>query len=204
VPVLLKFSLTIDKEICRQNRLKRTPQFAIWLENPQTGEIRTVCVTQKTAAGKWGNNVTRPVALPRWVSRWNRETQSSGDPTAENPAADAVTCATPDEEFSTSVEVLAGQIWECYVEVNVSGDDNERFPPVSADGRKDAHSNGQPSLVYEGTITALPGNKCVPQPVGITDQHQPTEVLNNDLSGITTAAKLFKQIEIACVESPAD
>ena len=51
--VVLAFSFEVDKEVCLRNKYKRTPQFAIWLENAKTGDIRTVCVTNKTAKGKW-------------------------------------------------------------------------------------------------------------------------------------------------------
>lgn len=203
-PATLKFSLTIDKEICQRNKYKRTPQFAIWLENPDTKEIHTVCVTHKTAKGKWGGTITRPVSLPRWVSRWNKETQSTGDPTAETPAAEAVTRATPDADFSVSTEVLSGQTWDYYVEVNVSGDHNEHFPPVSPAGKKDAHSNGQPSIVYKGTIEITPDNKSTPQLIGRTDQFQPTASLIEDLTGITTAKQLFSRLEAECLSEEAE
>ena len=197
-PVALKFSITIDKEICQQNKFKRTPQFAVWLEQPETGEIRTVCITQKTAKGEWGGTTTRPVSLPYWVSRWNKETETAGDPTAENPAADAVTSATPQEEFTKTIEVPSGSKWDYYVEVNVSGDHNEHFGANSPDGKRDKHSNGQPSIIYKGTITADDGNTSKPELIGRTDQFTVKHELIADLEGITTAKQLFSQLEVAC------
>ena len=198
-PVALKFSITIDKEICQQNKYKRTPQFAVWLEQPETGKIRTVCVTQKTAKGKWGGTIIRPVSLPYWVSRWNKETQTSGDPTAENPAADAVTCATPQEEFTKSIEVSAGATWDYYIEVNVSGDHNETFGDTSPDGKRDPHSNGQPSIIYKGSIKATAGSMSIPELIARTDQFKVNHKLIKDLKGITTAKQLFSRLEVECI-----
>lgn len=201
-PVVLKFSLEIDKEICQQNKYKRTPQFAIWLEGPGDEGIRTVCVTHKTGKGQWGNpTTTRPVSLPVWTSRWNRETGTSGFPTAENPASDAVTCATPDAEFTRSVEVPFGSEWEYFVEVNVSGDHNEHFPQTTKDGKSDPHSNGQPSIIYKGKIAALPGEKSIPILTGRTHQFGDDGEIITDIQGITTAQKLLCQLEVACTGS---
>ncbi len=197
-PVVLNFSFTVDEEICRQNKYKRTPQFAIWVENAQTGEIRTVCVTAKTATGKWGGKTTRPVSLPWWVSRWNVETGRHGDPTADQSAADAVTCATPQAKFERQIALPRGGRWRCFIEVNVSGDHNEHYPEKTADGRRDVHSNGQPSIVYCGEIRALGGKTARPVVLGRTDQFEATKDLSEDLSGITTAAQLLCDITIAC------
>ena len=197
-PVVLNFSFTVDEEICRQNKYKRTPQFAIWVENAKTGEIRTVCVTAKTASGKWGGKTTRPVSLPYWVSRWNIETGSRGDPRADQPAADAVTCPTPQAEFEYTIALPRGGRWRCFIEVNVSGDHNEHFPEKTADGRRDMHSNGQPSIIYSAEISALGGKTAQPVLLGRTDQFDATKDLSKDLSQITTAAQLLCDITIAC------
>jgi len=197
-PVVLEFSFTVDEEICRLNKYKRTPQFAIWVENIDSGEIRTVCVTAKTARGQWGGKRTRPVSLPYWVSRWNIETQSHGAPTEGRPAAEAVTCPTPKAGFEHQITVPGGGRWRCFIEVNVSGDHNDDFPEKSPDGRRDMHSNGQPSIVYRGEILAVGGESVRPVVVGRTDQFEPVKDLSPDLSGITTAAQLLCDVTVSC------
>lgn len=204
-PVVLKFSIAIDKEVCQQNKYKRTPQFAIWLEKPGNEVIRTVCVTHKTAKGEWGNQtITRPVSLPYWTKRWNMETNTSGYPTSENSVADAVTCATPEAELTRCVDVPTGSEWEYFVEVNVSGDHNEHFPQTTTDGKRDPHSNGQPSIIYKGKIAALPGEKSIPIVIGRTDQFASDGEIISDTQGITTAQKLFCQLEVACIDSDTE
>lgn len=203
-PVVLKFSIAIDKEVCQQNKYKRTPQFAVWLEAPGNEDIRTVCVTQKTAKGKWGGKTTRPVSLPVWTSRWNQEAGTSGFPTADNPASDAVTCATPDSEFTRCVDVPPGSEWEYFVEVNVSGDHNEYFTQTTKDGKRDPHSNGQPSIIYKGKIAALPGQKNIPELIGRTDQFKADGEIFKDIQGITTAKKLFCKLEVTCTNSDSE
>ncbi len=126
------------------------------------------------------------------------ETGSKGEPTAHQPAADAVPCATPQAAFEHQITLPRGGRWQCFVEVNVSGDHNEHFLEKTADGRRDMHSNGQPSIVYRGRIRALPGKTTQLVILGRTDQFDATKDLSDDLSGITTAAQLLCDITVEC------
>ncbi|MFH1719344.1 MAG: hypothetical protein ABIF19_18480, partial [Planctomycetota bacterium] len=166
----LYFSLAIDPNVYTQTKYKKPPQFVIWIENPAGSEIRTVWVTEKTGAGSWGGKTTRPVSLPYWSSRWRKETGSSGFPTTANPMIDALTGATPKQNLACEIEVPAKSTWNCYVEINASGDYNETFAEVLKDGKRDQHGNGQPSIIYKGQIEAVPGKRCVLRLVGRTDQ----------------------------------
>ena len=195
-PVSLQFSVSLDPRVYKQSHYKKPPQFAIWIEGATGGQIRTVWVTEKTATGNWGGKITRPISLPYWVSRWNKETGSSGDPTPENPAADAVTGATPKQDLVCRTEVPASTTWNCFIEVNVSGDFNDSFPAVSKNGRRDRNGNGQPSIVYKGRITALPGQRSKPKLIGRTDQFESDASVISDLDGISDAKDLFSKIEV--------
>jgi hypothetical protein len=194
----LRFSFEIDKEVCQGTKYKRTPQIAIWLENAKTGDIQTVCVTYKTAKGRWGGDITRPVCLPWWTKKWNTETGTSGEPSVRQPVVDAVTAPTPKAEFTRAIEVNRGSKWNYFIEVNVSGDFNETFAETSSAGTKDKHANGQPSIIYKGTITAEPENSDTPKVIARTDQFKIVDTLITDMQGITTADKLLKEIEITC------
>lgn len=199
-PVAVRFAFTVDESVCDRTPGKRRPQIAVWIEDLAGDSIRTVCVTSKTAKGNWGGQTTRPVSLPYWVSRWNREAGTQGDPSAAQPALDAVTCATPKAEFAHTITLPRGTRWQYYIEVNQSFDNNDAFPQTTPDGRKDTHANGQPSIVYAGRITAIPGRTSTPELIGRTDQFTPVATLEKDLSGITTAAQLLKNINGSCSE----
>ncbi len=194
----MHFSLILNPDIYKQTKFKKPPQFVIWLENEAGAKIRTVWVTEKTGTGNWGGKITRPVSLPYWVSRWKKETQSDGFPTPENPVADAVTGATPMQHFASETRVPINSTWDYYIEINVSGDYNEAFTAVLKDGKRDQHANGQPSIIYKGQITALPGQRSVPRLIGRTDQLESVSHIIPDLEGISLAKNLLSKIAVAC------
>ncbi|UCG57993.1 MAG: 5'-methylthioadenosine/adenosylhomocysteine nucleosidase [Phycisphaerales bacterium] len=196
--VLLQFSLQLDPKIYGQTSYKKPPQFAIWLEQRSPGEIHTVWVTEKTAKRNWGPNISRPVSLPYWASRWKIETQGKYPATPNKPVPDATTGATPREDFHTEIRVPANSTWSYFVEVNVSGDYNAAFPEKGKDGTRDQHGNGQPSIIYQGTITAAHGQTSSPRLIGRTNQWQSVEQTNPDLAGITSAASLISNIKVTC------
>jgi len=84
------------------------------------------------------------------------------------------------------------------VEVNASGDFNPAFPRLSETGGSDRYGNGQPSLVYIGQIKARVGTASNPQLVGCTEQHEPVDRIDEDLTGITTARELLHRIAVTC------
>ena len=199
--VTLRFSLELDPNVYGSSYFKKPPQFAIWLEDASKKTIRTVWVTYYTATGDWGPGIVRPVSLPYWVSRWNLETKSLGDPTPENPAVDAVTGATPRTVLVVETEVEAGSLWDYFIEVNVSGDYNEIFGANKKDGTPDENGNGQPSIIYKGRINAAPENRSFPRLIGRTDQWERVDYIITDMKGITTAKDLFSEIKVLC-QSP--
>ncbi len=199
-PVALQFSLKLDPQVYSKSRYKKPPQFAIWIEDSAGAKIRTVWVSEKTGAGSWGGKTVRPVSLPYWASRWQKETGNSGDPTPANPAADAVTGATPKQDLTCRTEVPGGTKWNCFIEVNVSGDFNDSFAAASKDGKRDRNGNGQPSIIYKGRIKAAPGQSSEPKLIGRTDQFESVSSVIPDLDGITDAKDLFSEIEITAEE----
>ncbi len=195
--VRLHFSLSIDPDVYNQTKYKKPPQFAIWLEDAAGTTIRTVWVTEKTGKGDWGGKITRPVSLPYWVSRWKKETASTSFPTPENPAVDAVTGATPRQYFTREIEVPANSTWDYYIEINVSGDYNDTYPAVLKDRTRDRNGNGQPSIIYKGEITALPGQRSIPRLIGRTSQTESISHIITDLEGISLAKNLLSKIEVS-------
>ena len=195
---LLRFSLKLNQRVYEASDWGDPPQFAIWLENADSSKIRTVWVTYRTGTGNWVGKVECPVSLPYWVSRYNRETQTSGPPTPHKAVVDAVTGATPKHDFTVPAEVPAGSRWKYFIEVNVSGDFNINFPSVRANGAPDPQGNGQPSLIYQGQIEAVDVAYNIPKLIGRTEQWQSVDYIIEELEGITTAKNLFSKIEVSC------
>jgi hypothetical protein len=155
------------------------PQVVIWLEDSAGNYIETLIVTESTARGLFysgrtasnfkksdetkadGNTPTRRVdALPYWSHKRNHQ-YSDGfySPPAGEPMPDAITGATPKENFyfkseATSINEL--NAFRVMVEFNVAFDENEYYSEY--DFLKDSiyHSGtgllGQPSLIYGTTV----------------------------------------------------
>jgi hypothetical protein len=196
--VTLTFQLDLNRSVYEDSLWGDPPQLAIWLQNEQDQSIRMVRVTHRTAACDWVGKVECPVALPYWVTFYNRQTGTQGPPTWNNPAVDAITCATPRAELIADVEVPRGGRWTYFIEVNVSGDFNANFPRLSEAGASDPYGNGQPSLIYRGRIEAVEGAASRPQIAGRTDQYEPTDRLVENTEGITTAKDLLRGIAVSC------
>jgi hypothetical protein len=85
--------------------------------------------------------------------------------------------------------------WNYFIEVNVSGDFNSRFPESSNKGTKDYYyGNGQPSIIYQGEIEAKQGAHIVPVLIGRTPQTEPIGHLIQNMDGITSARHLISDI----------
>ena len=197
----LTVQLDLDRDVYSKTRYKNPPQFVVWIESPATNTFRTLYITQKMGRGTWNGKPTVPVSLPYWVSRHNKHTGTKGDPTLEQPLADAITQPTPTEHFKVASSVAVDTQWDCYVEVNVSGDFNDAFPASQADGTKDTYGNGQPSLVYHATIDVKTDGRASFKLIGRTSQWKPSAKIDSDLEGITTAKNLFSRMQLS-VDAP--
>jgi len=199
-PVRVVFDIRQDIELIRLSLFGEPPQFAIWLEEPRTHKLRTVFVTYRSGFGDWVGKAECPAALPKWFEVFAEETGSSGAPTFDNPAPDAVTGATPQgEEFTCFVDVPYGSRWICWIEMNLSGDFNESYRPNDP-ARKfvDMDLSGQPPLLYRAEFTAVPGAEAKVELYGqsVLDKagRVRVEPVGDD---VTTARAVFKQIEIS-------
>jgi hypothetical protein len=196
---MLVFSLELAQNVYEQTDYGKPPQFAIWLENADTGQIRTVCVTYRMGSGDWVGKVECPVALPYWVSRYNVETGTKGPPNFKKPVADVITRATPIQDFNEFSEVEPNSKWYYYLEINVSADYNAAFPYRRPNGAPDLQGNGQPSLVYKGWIEAVDGACDEPKLVGRTEQWVSVDRIIADLNGITSAKELVSMFKVCCI-----
>jgi hypothetical protein len=197
----LLFTIFQERDIYEKSDYGEPPQFAIWLENRNTGEIKSVFVTYRTATGDFEGKAECPVSLPVWIRAFRKETGRTNFPTIGAPAPEAVTGATPKvREFTARVTLPGGSAWAYYVEVNVSGDYTPEFPALKSDGTLDPQGNGQPSIVYRGEITCAAGNHSIPELIGRTEQNYFSAKINPDLNGIESAKKVFSRISVKCVD----
>lgn len=196
----LLFTIHQERDVYDQSDYGEPPQFAIWLENRVSGEIKTVFVTYRTATGNFEGKVECPVSLPAWIGAFRKETGRDDIPTLKNPAYEAVTGATPQvKKFKTRVQIPDGSKWYYYVEVNVSGDYTAEFPEMNSDWTTDTHGNGQPSIIYKGKIMCKVGEKDTPEIIGRTEQMFLSTDIIPDLSGIRNAKDVFSMIKVTCV-----
>ena len=191
-----------DKKIIHLSNFAEPPQFAIWLENPSTKELKTVFVTHRVAKGDWEGKASVPVALPLWYQLF-RGGKNNQEAAPQNKRSDmAITGATPKGDyFSLRIEVEPGSEWICWIEMNLAGDFNDAFPEVDLKTlREDEFSNGQPALVFRADVKANEGLKFTPV---ITSQSTwvngvvDVEPVNE---GITTAKKVFDDISISVIK----
>jgi len=197
--VILEFLMKVDKDIYEMTDFGEPPQIAIWLEDPETGKIHTVWVARRSGRRLWKGKFECPTALPLWESRHKNEKSSYKKRGILKRLIDAISGATPTGGiFRVKVEVDKGTFWDCFVEVNLSGDFNRRFPYRDQNGMPDPDVNGQPSLIYRGQIKAKPGQKHSLKLIGRTDQWIAIDYIIKDLAGITTARNAVSDLEIAC------
>jgi hypothetical protein len=196
------FDIRQNLDVIRHSLIGAPPQFAIWLEDPDTRQLRTVFVTRSSAKGKWVGKTRCPVALPRWFDVFKEEFESADLPNYKNPLPDALSGATPKSEtFSVEVEVEPGSRWVCWIEMNLAGDFNDVYRPRD-DERKiiDIHLSGQPPLLYTAEISAVPGEQATPRLVAQSalDGRGKAE-LQAVGRGVTTAKDVFSRVEIGVV-----
>jgi len=196
----LLFSIHQERDIYDRSDYGEPPQFAIWLENKETGEIKTVFVTYRTATGDFEGKAECPVSLPAWIGAFRQEMGRDDIPTVKNPASDGVTGATPQKkEFKTTAKVQEGSKYHYFIEVNVSGDFTAEFPEMHPDWTTDIHGNGQPSIIYRGEIMCKAGEMDTPVLIGRSEQMYLSTDIIPDLRGIGNAKDVFSMISVTCI-----
>jgi hypothetical protein len=197
--VKLVFSIHQEQDIYDQSTYGEPPQFAIWLQDPESREYKTVFVTFRTGTGEFEGKIECPVSLPIWIGVYRSETGNDDFPRPWEPFYDGVTGATPkSEDFEVSVCIEKSKRWLYFIEINVAGDYNKNFPYISSKKKIDNHGNGQPSLIYKGQIVAETGNESSPKLIGRSEQYSFSSTINQDLDGIELAKEVFSRIIVIC------
>ncbi len=188
-----------NKDLIYLSTFSEPPQFAIWLENPETKEYKTVFVTHRVAVGDWEGKANVPVALPLWFQTFRGPSSAHKSGGSQSDSDLAITGATPKADyFSIRVEVKPGSKWTCWIEMNLAGDFNDAFPEFDIETLKeDEFSNGQPALLYKAEITADEGMKFVPVLTGQATWNNGEVKFGPVSEGVTTAKNVFDEISIS-------
>ena len=199
---VLQIDIHQNKKIIYLSNFAEPPQFAIWLENPATKELKTVFVTHRVAKGDWEGKANVPVALPQWF-RLFKINSNTGEKTGNQGKSDlAVSGATPKADyFSIRVEVPPGSEWICWIEMNLAGDFNDAFPEIDIETlREDEFSNGQPALIFRAELKAIEDMKYRPEIVSQSVWKKGIVSVEPVSEGITTAKKVFDDIQISVIK----
>jgi len=177
------------------------PQFAVWLEDPETHRLINIFVTHRVGVGDWEGKANVPVALPRWFELFKQKEQDQDQKKPDKDTPDAISGATPkDDYFSVRAEVKPGSRWICWIEMNLAGDFNDAFPEQDVESKQvDEFSNGQPALLYRADITATEGTNYVFTLAGqaIWENGETSVVPVGE--GVTTAKEIFDKMNIEVI-----
>ena len=184
---------------------KNPPQLAVWAEDTESNFLTTIYVTHKIATQTWqasGGN-RRKESLPHWCySRGVKYGDGLYLPTKKEPLADGISGATPHGSFEVklSPEKTLKQ-FVIKVEVNHSTDFNEHYPKTAKESEMNysggKEGSGQPALVYAATIDLTSGQKTFEVTlIGHSSPDGTSGDIDTDISGLTTALNIVKQITI--------
>ncbi len=171
--------------------------------------IRTLFITKSYASGIFGHQIVgdsiwmskagksiQPAALPYWTYKKGLINGKILVPTPENQFVDAVTGATPESDFEfKSMISLKDSTTRILLEVNQTWDwnrfwTNNKFP----DSPAYKHSS-QPSLIYAVTVN-ISDKTFYLNPIGHGCPKGESGKLFTDISTLTTAKEIFKEIKI--------
>jgi hypothetical protein len=198
---LIQVDIHQNKKLIHLSTFAEPPQFAIWLENRETKELKTVFVTHRVAIGDWEGKANVPVALPQWFKLFRDNRNHQKESGSEKKSAIAITGATPKEDyFSIRAEVKPGSEWICWIEMNLAGDFNDSFPEFDKGAHKeDEFSNGQPALLFKADIKALEDLKFTPVIEAQSIWEKGVARIEPVSDGITTAKNIFDNIQISVI-----
>ena len=195
----LEFKIHINEQLVMESVYGESPTFAIWVEEPSTGKVKTIFVTNRAGQNDWEGKVNVP-ALPLWtkINELESEQQGLKDPSLDG--VDAISGATPTPGYFTvraNVKPDSARLF-CWIEMNLAGDYNEYYKEFDEETKiTDEYANGQPALVYKVTVYPEIGNVFIPEIVGMSGMD--SDEMIQPLYGITTATDVFDEIVISVV-----
>lgn len=205
------------------------PQVAIWLEDSSGNYLETLLVTTSTARGLFysgrsasnfkesddfkqeeKNSPTRRVdALPYWShKRGHRYQDGFYSPPPDEPLPDAITGATPQENFyfqSDAPSFADLTSFKILMEVNVAFDENEYYSEYDFPDDSLYHSGtgllGQPSVIYEAFIRKSDDNRYyVLSMIGHGHHSGATGELFREIKTLSSARHIVERIVVGVHE----
>jgi hypothetical protein len=189
------------------------PTFVFWVEDLEGNYIETLFVTQyigtgifghgSLGEGKWSSEpgeAKRPASLPYWLHK--RGIMADGKtylPTPEQPIADAITGATPLNDFKLSTR-SSDQLpakFRLMMEINQTWDWNEFWNNGLYPEDANYKTSCQPALVYSVVIDqAKSETEYYLNPIGHSHHSGKDGELYTDLTTITTAKEIAHKITV--------
>lgn len=185
-------------------KVKNPPQFAVWLTDLDSNYVGTVFCTHKIAREGWVMNKgnRRREALPFWAHcRGVQEADGLFLPTKDNPLTDAVTGATPKDDYVIRLRPALGDHFLIWAEFNHSTDFNDSWPKNAVKGTP-AYSggkegSGQPALVYRAEINLnSAADEWILQLVGHSSSDGRDGNLYGDMEGMDSALGIVKRVVV--------
>jgi hypothetical protein len=198
---VLQVDIHQNKDLIHLSTFAEPPQFAIWLENPATGELKNVFVTHRVGVGDWEGKANVPVALPQWFRLFRSNGIAPKQETSGKGSDLVISGATPKADyFSIRVEVKPASVWICWIEMNLAGDFNDAFPEFDIESlQEDEFSNGQPALLFSSEVKAIENESFTPVITSQTIWDNGSVSVEPVSSGITTAREVFDTINISVI-----
>lgn len=185
-------------------KVKNPPQFAIWLTDLDTNYIGTLFCTHKIAREGWvmnhGNR--RQEALPFWAHcRGIKEADGLFLPTRKTPLADAVSGATPRENYILRYEPGSEKHFLIFAEFNHSTDFNDFYPKHAEKGTPGysggKEGSGQPALVYRVEIDLeTSSDEWELQLSGHSSPDGSDDRVYQDMEGMDSALGIVKRVVV--------
>lgn len=187
------------------------PLMAVWTTDTNNTYIETLFIAESigkgyfdhadNSSGKWlPGEARRPAALPVWSFNRNiKENDGLLIPTKDSPMPDAITGATPQNNFVLKTKTSSKDfvVFYLYFEINQSWDWNEYWANNQFPGDAAYQSSCQPALVYRTRI-AINGKKNMQtlELIGRSEYNGSNGKVYNDLETITTAKNIAESIVV--------
>ncbi len=187
------------------------PLMAFWIEDTKGNYIQTLYVAKSIAkgyfrhgdasSGRWEPGpVRRPAALPYWGhKRGVKADDGYYIPTVDNPMPDAVTGATPKNNFRiiSKIKKDIPEKFNILMEINQSWNWNHYWHNDKYPDDEHYKTSSQPAVVYMATIDVNNTEKEYNmRPIGHSHWSGKSGNLFEDLSTLTTALEIADSVKI--------